>query len=328
MLEEIKTLADRIQKELGRISSKDGLDSFRLEHLVRKGTIQKLLERMKEIPKEQKKEIGKELNILRKSTVKKFDSLSQSFKNANDDKPSIDLTLPGRTLNKGSYHPIPQVLDKMIGIFKDIGFVVAEGPEIEDEYHNFDALNFPKNHPARDMQDTFFIKSENSDYLLRTHTSPLQIRMMECKKPPIRVVMPGRVYRNEALDSTHLAEFHQVEGLYIDKDVTMAKLKGTILHFAKKMYGDSIRYRFRPSFFPFTEPSAELDISIDGGKKWSEIAGCGMVHPNVLKAGGIDPNEYTGFAFGMGVERVAMAATKLDDIRKFYENDIRVLEQF
>ena len=207
-------------------------------------------------------------------------------------------------------------------------FSVAEGPEAEDDYHNFDALNFPPNHPARDMQDTFFLDNKHQTTVLRTHTSPVQIRMMENIEPPIRAIMPGRVYRNETLDSTHLAEFHQIEGLYIDKNVTMAELKATMMHFARVMYGDDIEFRFRASFFPFTEPSAELDIRTKHSNKWMEIVGCGMVHPNVLKAGGVDPEVYTGYAFGFGVERITMAKTQLDDIRKLYENDVRVLKQF
>jgi phenylalanyl-tRNA synthetase alpha chain len=228
-------------------------------------------------------------------------------------------------------------MDRMIDIFKELGFSVAEGPDIEDGYHNFDALNFPPDHPARDMQDTFFLKDKEQELLLRTHTSPVQIRMMQLQKPPIRSIMPGRVYRNEAINARSLAEFHQIEGLYIDKKVTFAELKGTLMTFAKKMYGENSRFRFRPSFFPFTEPSAELDIScyLCGGTGckickqtgWLEIAGCGMVHPNVLKAGGIDPEVYTGYAFGFGIERVAMLRTGINDIRLFYDNDVRVLEQ-
>ena len=307
-----------------------------MEFLVKKGKIQALFDRMKDVPKEQKPIIGKELNILRKTIEANFNELKQKFEQKNNDTSDIDLTLPGKRTFKGTSHPVLNVMNEMIDIFREMGFSVAEGPEIEDDEHNFDALNFPKDHPARDMQDTFFIKSDNN-LLLRTHTSPVQIRIMQEQKPPIRSIMPGRVYRNEAINARSLAEFHQIEGLYINKKVTFAELKGTLISFSKKMYGENSRFRFRPSFFPFTEPSAELDIScfLCGGNGcrickhtgWLEIAGCGMVHPNVLKAGGIDPEEYSGFAFGFGIERVAMLRTGITDIRLFYENDGRVMNQ-
>jgi phenylalanyl-tRNA synthetase alpha chain len=337
MLEEINVVKESALKSLENIKSVDELENFRLEFLVKKGKVQSLFDRMKDVSKEEKPLVGKELNIMRKAIEEKFNSIKENLENIADSTPNIDLTLPGRTKSRGTYHPVLQVMDRMIDIFKELGFSVAEGPDIEDGYHNFDALNFPPDHPARDMQDTFFLKDKEQELLLRTHTSPVQIRMMQLQKPPIRSIMPGRVYRNEAINARSLAEFHQIEGLYIDKKVTFAELKGTLMTFAKKMYGENSRFRFRPSFFPFTEPSAELDIScyLCGGTGckickqtgWLEIAGCGMVHPNVLKAGGIDPEVYTGYAFGFGIERVAMLRTGINDIRLFYDNDVRVLEQ-
>ncbi|MFH1051248.1 MAG: phenylalanine--tRNA ligase subunit alpha [bacterium] len=337
MLKEIQILKEEALKSLEGITSLDGLENFRLEYLVKKGKIQSLFDRMKEISKEEKPLVGKELNILRKSVEEKFSEIKEQLSHTAESSPDIDLTLPGRHGNKGTYHPVLQVMERMVNIFKELGFTVAEGPDIEDGYHNFDALNFPPDHPARDMQDTFFIESEDQELVLRTHTSPVQIRVMQTQKPPIRCIMPGRVYRNEAINARSLAEFHQIEGLYIDKKVTFAELKGTLISFSKKMYGENSKFRFRPSFFPFTEPSAELDIScfLCGGEGcrickhtgWLEIAGCGMVHPNVLEAGGIDPEVYTGYAFGFGIERVAMLRTGIDDIRLFYENDVRVLKQ-
>jgi phenylalanyl-tRNA synthetase alpha chain len=292
---------------------------------------------MKDVTKDIKPIVGKELNILKSFAESTYESLVTKFSEDNDVSPDLDLSLPGRLSSRGTYHPVLQIMDEMISIFTDMGFAVAEGPEIEDDYHNFDALNFPPDHPARDMQDTFFVKSDK-ELLLRTHTSPVQIRVMQGQKPPIRSIMPGRVYRNEAINARSLAEFHQIEGLYIDKNVSFAELKGTMMIFAKKMYGENSEFRFRPSFFPFTEPSAEMDITcflcggegckICKGSGWLEIAGCGMVHPNVLKSGNIDPEEFTGYAFGFGIERVAMLRTGIDDIRLLYENDIRVLNQF
>ena len=327
MLEEIKALRKEIEESVKNITSDQKLEEYKLKYLVKKGEIQKFFNKMKEVPKEEKPAVGKELNILRKFAQGQYDELKKKFEDIAESTADIDLTLPGRRNFKGSYHPVLKVIDDMNKIFSSMGFDIAEGPEIEDDYHNFDALNFPPDHPARDMQDTFFM-SEDMEYLLRTHTSPVQIRVMHSQEPPIRCIIPGRVYRNESIDATHLAEFHQIEGLYVDKNVTLAELKATMITFAKKLYGEGLTFRFRPSFFPFTEPSAELDGSTDGGKTWMEIAGCGMVHPNVLKAGGIDPEEYTGFAFGIGIERVTMLRTKMKDIRQMYENDVRILKQF
>jgi phenylalanyl-tRNA synthetase alpha chain len=337
MLQEIASLRQIIEKELPEITSLKMLEEFRLRHLVKKGTLQGLTDRLRDVPKEEKPQVGKELNLLKKSVEERFKEFVEKFENETPESELIDVTLPGRKRFTGSTHPIRQTLDEVVAIFKSMGFAVAEGPDIEDDYHNFEALNFPPDHPARDMQDTFFIEPEKG-VLLRTHTSPVQVRMMQNAAPPIRSIMPGRVYRNESITARSLAEFHQIEGLYIDKKVSLADLKATLITFAKKMYGEDSKFRFRPSFFPFTEPSAELDIScyLCKGKGcrmckysgWLEIAGCGMVHPNVLKASNIDPEEYSGYAFGFGIERVTALRTGIDDIRLLYENDVRVLEQF
>ncbi len=337
MLEEIKKVGQEALDKLNKIKSASELDDFRLEYLVKKGKIQSLFAKMREVPDEEKPQVGKELNKLKNEIENGFKKLSVKFSSEAESTPDVDLSLPGRRNFRGSYHPVIQIIDTMTEIFKELGFDVAEGPDIEDDFHNFDALNFPPNHPARDMQDTFFLAS-GEDLLLRTHTSPAQIRVMRKQKPPIRCIIPGRVYRNEAISARSLAEFHQIEGLYINEKVSLAELKGTLISFSKKMYGEDSEFRFRPSFFPFTEPSAELDIScfLCGGEGcrickhtgWLEIAGCGMVHPNVLEAGGIDSEKYTGYAFGFGIERVAMLRTGVDDIRVFYENDLRALKQF
>ncbi|MCX7880454.1 MAG: phenylalanine--tRNA ligase subunit alpha [Ignavibacteria bacterium] len=337
MIEEIRKVEEEIKHALEKIKTKEDLENFRRIFLVRKGKIQELFDGLRKVSKEEKPIVGKYLNELKEFTEKKFKELSELISKGDEKKSQIDLTLSGRTDYIGHFHPVYQTMEKMVNIFVELGFRVAEGPDIEDEYHNFDALNFPPEHPARDMQDTFFIKSDKK-LLLRTHTSPVQIRVMHNKPLPIRYIMPGRVYRNEAISARSLAEFHQIEGLYINHNVTFAELKGTMVEFSERMFGKNLRFRFRPSFFPFTEPSAELDITcfLCRGKGcrvckysgWLEIAGCGMVHPNVLKAGGIDPETYTGFAFGLGIERVAMLLSGIDDIRLFYANDMRLLTQF
>lgn len=337
MIEQIRNIKNDIEEVIKNINSLEDLEQFKLKYLVKKGIIQTFFNSLKDVPKEDKPVVGKELNLLRNFAQTEFQRLEEKFSSEMEATPDIDLSLPGRVGYIGTKHPVLQIMDEMIDIFHSMGFSVAEGPEIEDDYHNFDALNFPTDHPARDMQDTFFIKSHKDLLLLRTHTSPVQIRVMQGQKPPIRSIMPGRVYRNEAINSRSLAEFHQIEGLYIDKNVSFAELKGTMTSFAKRMYGEASKFRFRPSFFPFTEPSAEMDIScflcsgsgcrVCKYSGWLEIAGCGMVHPNVLQSGGIDAEVYTGFAFGFGIERVAMLRTGISDIRLFYENDIRVLKQ-
>ena len=338
MLDRIEALQQEIENELNSISSLEEVEQFRLKHLVRKGTLQGLVEEMRSVPKEEKPAVGKALNILRKSTQERFDELQHTHEQKKKSAP-IDVTLPPRGRDQGSIHPITATVDRIIDIFQSMGFEVAEGPDVESDERNFGKLNFAEDHPARDMQDTFFVKGQDrDDLLLRTHTSSVQVRVMETTKPPIRCIMPGRVYRNEAVSARSLAEFHQVEGLYIDKNVSMADLKGTIMAFAKRFYDADAKFRFRTSYFPFTEPSAEVDMSCflckgEGCRVckqtgWLEIAGCGMVHPNVLSACGIDPDEYSGFAFGFGVERVVMMLTGIDDIRMLYENDLRVLRQF
>ncbi len=339
MLNEITELRSQIEQEIAGLASNGSAEAFRLKHLVRKGTIAGLFDRLREVPKEQKREAGQALNELRTFAEGAFAEAQAATSAQEPAQPGRDATLPGRKLYHGHEHPIMQAKARMEEIFIRMGFSVATGPMVEDDYHNFAALNFPPDHPARDMQDTFFVKSEGrDDILLRTHTSPVQIRVMQSQKPPIRAIMPGRVARKEAISVRHLAEFHQIEGLYIDKGVTMAQLKGTLLEFAKAYYGDDVKLRFRPSYFPFTEPSAEMDITcfLCGGNGcrickqsgWLEILGCGMIHPNVLRNCGIDPDIYSGYAFGMGIERTQMLGIGLDDIRLFYENDVRMLEQF
>lgn len=337
MIEEIKRLKVEAEDALKKVGDLEALESFRLEYLIKKGKLQTLFAKMKDVPKEEKPAVGKELNIMKKAVEGAFGELRDKLEKQAKSAPDIDLSLPGRRGFRASYHPIPRGVEEMVEVFVKLGFDVADGPEIEDEYHNFDALNFPPEHPARDLQDTFFMKTDEK-LVLRTHTSPVQIRVMKAQKPPIRCVMPGRVYRNEAINARSLAEFHQIEGLYIDKGVTFAELKSTLMTFAAEMYGRDAKFRFRPHFFPFTEPSAELDIDcfLCGGKGcrvckytgWLEVLGCGMVHPNVLKAGGIDPEIYSGYAFGLGIERVMMLRTGIKDIRTFYDNDLRALRQF
>jgi phenylalanyl-tRNA synthetase alpha chain len=335
-------MEDRIKKLLEEVSSfkassKEAVENFRLKYISRKGSISELFEELKKVSSEEKKKIGKVLNELKQSAEAKLTALQESLENNQTAIVEVDLTLPPVPNKVGNLHPLTLTKNRIIEIFERLGFNVADGPEIEDDWHNFSALNFPDNHPAREMQDTFFIE-KNPDLLLRTHTSNVQIRMMEKQKPPIRAIMPGRVYRNEAISARAHCFFHQVEGLYVDRNVGFADLKQTLYHFAKEMYGKDIKIRFRPSFFPFTEPSAEIDISclICKGKGcnvckysgWVEIAGSGMVHPNVLKNCGIDPEEFTGFAFGMGIERVTMLRYQVNDLRLYSENDIRFLKQF
>ena len=325
-----------------KATDKQSVETFRLQFISRKGIISELFEDFKQLPPDQKKGVGKILNELKQAAELKLTQLNETLESSDGQSTDLDLTLPPVQNSIGNLHPLSLTKYRIIEIFERLGFNVADGPEIEDDWHNFSALNFPENHPAREMQDTFFIEKKNlgakQDLLLRTHTSNVQIRMMEKQKPPIRAIMPGRVYRNEAISARAHCFFHQVEGLYVDRNVGFADLKQTIYHFAKEMYGTDIQIRFRPSFFPFTEPSAEVDISclICKGKGcnvckysgWVEIAGSGMVHPNVLKHCGIDPEEFTGFAFGMGIERVTMLRYQITDLRLFSENDVRFLRQF
>jgi len=314
------------------------VEEFRIKWLGTKGLVKAIMGEMKNVAPEQKKEAGQLLNDFKLFVEEKYETLkASSVTQQPGTSNQIDLTLPGDALPLGSRHPVILMKNRIVSIFQRLGFAVAEGPEIEDDWHNFGALNLPEHHPARDMQDTFYVQ-QNPDWVLRTHTSNVQIREMEKGKLPIRMVMPGRVYRNETVSARSHCFFHQVEGLYIDENVSFADLKQTLYFFVKEMYGKDVKVRFRPSYFPFTEPSAEMDVScfICGGtgcnicKKtgWVEILGCGMVHPNVLSNCNIDPNKYTGFAFGMGIERPAMLKYGINDIRLFSENDTRFLKQF
>ncbi|WP_406844704.1 phenylalanine--tRNA ligase subunit alpha [Flavobacterium soyae] len=317
--------------------NKESLEQFRIKYLGSKGLLKELFTEFKNIPNDQKKDFGQVINTLKAVAEEKVKVIQEELESKEETKGIFgDLTRAAEPVIIGSRHPISIVKNQIIDIFANIGFNVSEGPEIEDDWHNFTALNLPEYHPARDMQDTFFIQT-NPDVLLRTHTSSVQVRYMENHKPPIRTISPGRVFRNEAISSRSHCIFHQVEGLYIDKDVSFADLKQTLLYFTKEMFGKS-KIRLRPSYFPFTEPSAEIDIywglktetdyRITKGTGWLEIGGCGMVDPNVLKNCDINPDEYNGFAFGMGVERIAMLLYQIGDIRMFYENDVRFLEQF
>ena len=312
-------------------------EEFRIKWLGTKGLVKNLMGEMKNVSAEKKKEFGQILNEFKQFTEAKYEELQSSTSNLKPQTSNLDLTLPGDKIPVGTRHPISLIANRIISIFQRLGFAVAEGPEIEDDWHNFTALNLPEHHPARDMQDTFYVQ-QNPDWLLRTHTSNIQIREMEKGKLPIRIICPGRVYRNETVSARSHCFFHQVEGLYIDENVSFADLKQTLYFFAKEMYGQDVKIRFRPSYFPFTEPSAEMDISCvlckgagcNVCKKtgWLEILGSGMVHPSVLSNCGIDPNKYTGFAFGMGIERPALLKYGINDIRLFSENDIRFLKQF
>lgn len=318
------------------LDAKD-IENFRIEYLSKKGAISLLFQDFRNVPSEDKRQIGQDLNELKQFATEKLNSFSQIFNESNTAKSSIDLSLPGNAYKLGSRHPVSIVKNRMIDIFSKIGFTVSEGPEIENDEHNFGRLNFPENHPARDMQDTFFI-SPDLNVLLRTHTSSVQAHEMQELTPPIRTISPGRVFRNESISARSHCQFHQVEGLYIDENVSFADLRQTLLFFAREMFGPETKIRLRPSYFPFTEPSAEMDISctICGGSGcnickntgWVEILGCGMVDPNVFESAGIDTNKYTGFAFGMGVERTAMLLYGINDIRLLFENDIRFLNQF
>ncbi|NHZ86186.1 MAG: phenylalanine--tRNA ligase subunit alpha [Planctomycetia bacterium] len=303
------------------------IDELRVRFLGRKGKVAQLFSTMGSVPTDERANIGKLLNELKNELQSLFDSAVKSISQNQRKKETdgVDYTLPGIELPNGSIHPIEQTLTEVKDIFKSIGFSVAYGPEIDDEYHNFEALNIPKHHPARDMQDTFFVED---NAVLRTHTSNVQIHLMENEDPPIRYIVPGRVYRNEAISYKSFCLFHQVEGLFVDKNVSFAELKGTLDYFARRLFGDDVKIRFRPSYFPFTEPSAEVDIWNSERNQWLEILGCGMVNPKVFENVGYDSSVWHGYAFGMGIERIAMLKYKIQDIRHFYRNDIRFLEQF
>lgn len=342
MLQKIKLLLEEVEN--ATVKSSDELESFRLKYLSKKGLISNLFDEFKNVAPSEKKEVGQKLNHLKETAHAKFNLLKTGLISAENISETSDLTKPSFPYVVGSRHPISIVRNEINHIFMRIGFTVSEGPEIEDDNHVFTKLNFAPEHPARDMQDTFYISrisSEDSnpeDILLRTHTSSVQVRVMQSQKPPIRTISPGRVFRNEAISARAHCIFHQVEGLYIDENVSFADLRQTLLFFAREMFGKETEIRLRPSYFPFTEPSAEMDVSckICGGKGcnvckytgWLEILGCGMVHPNVLDSCNIDSSRYTGFAFGMGIERLAMLKYQVNDLRLYFENDVRFLDQF
>lgn len=342
MLDKIKKLAEAVSAEKAMNSSE--LESFRIKYLSKKGLIPELFEDFRNVPSDQKKEVGQLLNNLKNAAQDKYNSLKASILTSAEKKIDTDLSRPSFPFKPGTRHPISIVRNEIIEIFSRLGFTVSEGPEIEDDDHVFTKLNFAPEHPARDMQDTFYISrksdedSNPGDILLRTHTSSVQVRVMQNQKPPIRTISPGRVFRNEAISARAHCIFHQVEGLYIDENVSFADLKQALFFFAREMYGKETEIRLRPSYFPFTEPSAEMDVSckLCHGKGcnvckytgWLEILGCGMVHPNVLEASDIDSKKYTGYAFGMGIERAAMLKYQVNDLRLYFENDVRFLDQF
>lgn len=337
MKEKIDSLLAEIEQLRAEKASE--IEELRVKLLGKKGSVTQLFEEFRSVLPEQKRELGQILNKLKVAATEKIEQLRELAESSSGSKSGgDDLTMPGNLFEIGARHPISVTRDEILSIFSKFGYVLAEGPEIEDDWHVFGALNFPPEHPARDMQDTFFISGGENPILLRTHTSSVQVRAMEKMSPPIRIVCPGRVFRNEAISARAHCIFHQVEGLYIDKDVSFAHLKQAVLLFAREMFGEDANIRLRPSYFPFTEPSAEVDVScnickgkgcnICKGTGWLEIMGCGMVDPNVLEASGIDSEVYTGFAFGMGIERIAMLKWQVKDLRHYFENDIRFLKQF
>ena len=334
MIDKVKAHLEEVQQF--NATTPEAVEEFRIKYAGKKGILNGLFASFREVKNEEKKAFGQVLNELKTAVAEKVENLKTAASSSNANVSRLDLSRPGYPVQLGSQHPLTLVKNRIVEIFNQIGYNISEGPEIEDDWHNFTALNLPEYHPARDMQDTFFIQT-NPDILLRTHTSSVQVRYMENNTPPIRTISPGRVFRNEAISARAHCIFHQVEGLYIDKDVSFADLKQTLLYFTKALFGKS-KIRLRPSYFPFTEPSAEVDIywgletevdyRITKGTGWLEIMGCGMVDPNVLTNCGIDPKEYSGFAFGMGIERIAMLLYQVGDIRMFFENDFRFLEQF
>jgi phenylalanyl-tRNA synthetase alpha chain len=343
MIEKINSLLHEVESFAPTTAAQ--VEEFRIKILGKKGELNALMEEFKQVPAEQKREMGQKINALKQAAQERINTLKASLGSGTGVKVAAvdDMTRPGSAAADGTRHPISIVKNQIVDIFSRLGYTVAEGPEIEDDWHVFSALNFPLSHPARDMQDTFFVEKQSNepnvkDLLLRTHTSSIQVRAMDHQKPPIRIVCPGRVFRNEAISYRAHCIFHQVEGLYIDENVSFADMKQSILYFAKEMFGESATIRMRPSYFPFTEPSAEVDVSCNlcGGKGcnvckgtgWLEIMGCGMVDPNVLEASGIDSKKYSGFAFGMGVERIAMLKYGVKDLRLYFENDVRFLHQF
>ena len=335
MLEQIKKIKQEAENELKKISTSQELDTLRLKYLSRKGLISSLFSDLKDVVANERAIVGQKINQLKSDVESSYKELQESLKSDKEIEDDVDLFLPGRQPFIGRLHPLTIVLDEIKQIFFNLGFRVEDGPEIETDYYNFEALNIPKDHPARDMQDTLYITEE---ILLRTHTSPVQIRVMQSQKPPISIIAPGRVYRRDTPDASHSPFFHQVEGLVVDEGISFGDLKGVITAFAHKMFGSDIKVRFRPSFFPFTEPSAEYDFNcvfcrgkgcrVCKNTGWMEISGAGMVDPNVFEAVGYDSEKYTGYAFGMGVDRIAMLKYGINDIRLFFENDLRFLNQF
>ncbi len=332
---QLEQLNDEINQ--AQINNQEDLEAYRLRFLSRKGAIPGLFEEFKALPGEEKRRFGQPINELKRKAENKFKEKQESLLSGAHSSKHEDLTKPGIETSLGSTHPITIIRNEIIEIFQHIGFDVSRGPEIEDDWHNFSALNFPEEHPARDMQDTFFLE-KNPDWALRTHTSSIQVRVMDKQKPPIRTLAPGRVFRNEAISARAHCIFHQIEGLYIDQGVSFADLKQTLLYFAREFFGKDTKIRLRPSYFPFTEPSAEMDVywglnseadyRITKGTGWLEVMGCGMVDPEVLKSSNIDPEVYSGYAFGMGIERIAMNRYQITDLRYFFENDLRFLSQF
>lgn len=339
-MEELLHQIDKYKKEIENFVAENGeaAESFRIKFLGTKGIVKNLMQEMKQVPNERKKEVGQILNNFKQTAEEKYETLKQQTSSikpqtSND----IDYTLPGDPITLGTRHPLSIIRNRIISIFNRLGFVLAEGPEIEDDWHNFTSMNIPENHPARDMQDTFYVQ-RNPDWLLRTHTSSVQARVMETQKPPIRIICPGRVYRNETISARAHCFFHQAEGLYVDENVSFADLKQTLYFFVQEMFGKEVKIRFRPSYFPFTEPSAEMDIdcqlchgagcNVCKHTGWVEILGSGMVHPKVLENFNIDPEKYTGFAFGMGIERICQLKYRVNDLRLYSQNDVRFLKQF
>jgi len=334
----LEKLASEALEELSRVSTTDAALQVRTKYLGRKGEVTSLLKELGSLSPEDRKKAGEAINAVKASLEEAFDAKTSSIEASGRAEKlkseRVDITLPGRTMRPGRCHPVTQVMEEIEEIFSGLGFDVAEGPEVELDYYNFEALNLPKDHPARDMQDTFYISDE---VLLRTHTSPVQIRVMEKESPPLRVIAPGTVYRRDS-DITHTPMFHQVEGFMVDKGVTFSNLKGVLTHFLHSLFGEKTEIRFRPSFFPFTEPSAEIDIRcvmckgagcrVCKGSGWLEILGAGMIHPEVFRSVKYDPEEFTGFAFGLGIERIAMLKYGIEDLRMFFENDLRFLRQF
>lgn len=331
ILNELEALQHKFDEQIVTVNSANAVEALRIQYLARKGELPQYFKKLGEVAAEARPQLGQKLNELRDYFEAALNAKKEQFGQPTRG-PKVDLTLPGIPRRLGTRHPLLKTLDEIKSIFIGMGFTVESGPLAENDYYNFEALNIPRHHPARDMQDTLYLsdplREEGEIYLLRTHTSPAQVRTMLKQKPPIRIIAPGRVFRKDNLDATHSPVFHQIEGLYVDEGVTMGDLKGVLLAYARKLLGRDIKVRFRPSYFPFTEPSAELDVWFPAKNRWMELLGCGMVNPAVFDMLGIDSEKYTGFAFGMGIERVAMTKFGIDDIRYFYDNDVRFLRQF